>query len=307
MSTAASLSATGRAIAAELAPAAFERVARLAAREAGLAIAPTKRAMVQSRLFKRVRALGLATFEAYLDLVEGDAGADERRQMISALTTNVSHFFRERHHFDTLRDKLLPGLLKRAAEGGRVRIWSAGCSSGQEPYSIAMEILRRDPRAAERDIRILASDIDARILEVARAASYDATQMQGVDAADRKAFFTESAGRFTVLPHLQRMIAFRELNLLGQWPMKGRFDAIFCRNVVIYFDDATQRQLWPRFEAALAPGGTIFVGHSERIPELPGSALRSSGVTTYTSTAAPAAGTPGRPLQDNRKGTTNGT
>jgi chemotaxis protein methyltransferase CheR len=290
VTTAAPLSAANRAATAELAPATFDRVARLAAEEAGLTIAPTKRAMVQSRIFKRVRALGLPSFEAYLDLVEGEHGRPERREMISALTTNVSHFFREQHHFDTLRERILPGLLKRAASGGRVRIWSAGCSSGQEPYSIAMEILRLDPRAPERDIRILGSDIDQKILEVAQAGSYDATQMQAVTPADRKAFFTEAQpGRFTVLEPLRRLVAYRELNLLARWPMTGRFDAIFCRNVVIYFEDATQRKLWPRFQAQLAPGGSIFVGHSERIPEMPGLALRNTGVTTYTLPAATAA------------------
>ncbi len=282
MSTAAPLSAATRAAAAELSPKTFERVARLAAEEAGLTIAPTKRAMVQSRIFKRVRALGLGTFEAYLDLVESASGVDERRQMICALTTNVSHFFRERHHFDTLRDKILPGLVKRAAQGGRVRIWSAGCSSGQEPYSIAMEILRLDPRAGDRDIRILATDIDNQILDVARRATYETSQMQGVEAPDRRTFFDEAAGRFTVKQPVRALVSFNELNLLAKWPMKGRFDAIFCRNVVIYFEDATQRKLWPRFEAALMPGGSMFVGHSERIPEMPGSAFRNTGVTTYS-------------------------
>ena len=260
----------------------FGRVARLASTEAGLMIAPSKTALVQSRLMRRLRALGLASFGAYLDLVESEGGRDEVSQMISVLTTNVSHFYREQHHFQMLRSDILPGLLKRAAAGAPVRIWSAGCSSGQEPYSIAMEILRRDPDAAKRDIRILATDIDPMILDVARTATFPEEAIQGVSAGDRRAFFDKApGGRHMVRPKIRELVTFRELNLIGPWPMKRQFDVIFCRNVVIYFGDETQRRLWPRFQAALAPGGTIFLGHSERIHEVPGLDLKSVGVTAY--------------------------
>ncbi len=274
---------------AELDAGSFQRVARLASAQAGLMIAPTKTALVQSRLMRRLRALGIASFSAYLDLVESEEGRDEVRQMISVLTTNVSHFYRESHHFDILRRSILPDLVKRAARGGPVRIWSAGCSSGQEPYSIAMEILRLDPQAGERDVRILATDIDPAILDVARAATYTTEQIAGVPESDRNGFFEpEASGRHTVRHKLRKLVTFRELNLMAPWPMKRRFDVIFCRNVVIYFDDATQRRLWPRFQNALAPGGTIFVGHSERIHEMPGLNLRSVGVTAYRRDDEPA-------------------
>ena len=265
-----------------LEPKTFERVAALAAREAGLMIPPTKIAMVQSRLARRMRAVALTSYEAYLDLVEREDSVEERRQMISVLTTNVSHFFRENHHFEMLRNSILPDLLRKAASGGRVRIWSAGCSSGQEPYSIAMEILRLDPKAGQKDVRILATDIDPAILQVAREASYSEDAMKAVSPADRSAFFDKTgADLYEAKSSLRDLVTIRELNLLAQWPMRGRFDAIFCRNVVIYFHDSTQRKLWPRFTGALAPGGTIFLGHSERIPEPETLMLKNVGVTAY--------------------------
>jgi chemotaxis protein methyltransferase CheR len=276
------INARGRGAAAELDRTTFERVVKLAAAEAGLMITPTKTALVQSRLMRRLRALKMTSFGDYLDLVESDGGRDEVRQMISVLTTNVSHFYREQHHFDMLRAKILPDLVARAVNGGSVRIWSAGCSSGQEPYSIAMEILRLDPQAGDRDIRILATDIDPAILDVAREAIYRDETIQGVPDADRKEFFEETGdGLFKVRRKLRHLVTFRELNLIAPWPMKRQFDVIFCRNVVIYFNEDTQRRLWPRFESALAPGGTIFVGHSERIHDMPGLNLKNVGVTAY--------------------------
>ena len=281
----------------------FGRVVRLAAAEAGLMIAPTKTALVQSRLMRRLRALRIASFGDYLDLVEGHDGREEIRQMISVLTTNVSHFYREKHHFDMLRTEILPGLIERASQGGSVRIWSAGCSSGQEPYSIAMEVLRHDPKAAERDIRILATDIDTRILDAARRATYPEEAIQGVPEAERKSFFeTRPGSSYRVRQELRGLVTFRELNLMAPWPMKRPFDVIFCRNVVIYFNDDTQRKLWPRFQAALTPGGTIFLGHSERIQDATGLTLRNVGVTAYRRE-----GFARPPVNDNSERDRNGT
>lgn len=262
--------------------AAFARIARLAAAEAGLTLAPTKTALVQSRLMRRLRALKIPSFDLYLDFVETAEGRSEIRQMISVLTTNVSHFYREQHHFQMLRDQILPALVSRATKGGSVRIWSAGCSSGQEPYSIAMEALRLDPGVGERDFRILATDIDPVILDVAREAVYPGDAVHGVPAPLRPDFFEKTPeGQYRVRQRLRKLVTFRELNLIGPWPMKRPFDVIFCRNVVIYFNEVTQRGLWPRFQSALAPGGTIFLGHSERIHELPGLHLKNVGVTAY--------------------------
>jgi chemotaxis protein methyltransferase CheR len=248
---------------------------------AGIVIAPGKTSMVQSRLAKRLRALHLPDYASYIALVRSDAGTDERREMVSALTTNVTHFFREKHHFDTLRDAALPPLTARARTGGRVRIWSAGSSNGQEAYTIAMVLAELFPDFERFDIRILASDIDPTMIARGRAGRYPATAVEPVPTELQRKYFTPCEGQFEVIPSLRELVSFRELNLHKNWPMSGKFDIIFCRNVVIYFDPPAQARLWQRFESQLAPGGWLFVGHSERIAPLAGSALTSGGVTTY--------------------------
>lgn len=273
----------------------FAAISRLAHDEAGLMIPASKHPLVQSRISRRLRALGMSDFHAYLGLLQSKTGGSELRNMISVLTTNVSAFFREKHHFDTLSD-MVPGLLDRASSGEKVRIWSAGCSSGQEPFSIAMTLLEADSRAGTHDFRILATDIDTAILDVARKGAFDERQMAGVSSPLRTRYFDGTAGgAFGVSHSIRKMITFRELNLLGQWPMKGRFDAIFCRNVVIYFDEATQAALWSRFRGALVEGGMLFVGHSERVPNPGVLGFRPSGVTTFTTSATVSTPPPGGP------------
>ena len=256
-------------------------IAQILHRESGIVIAAEKGSMVQSRLAKRLRALGLSQYQPYIDLVQSEAGADERRQMISALTTNVTHFFRENHHFETLRNEALPELLARARAGGRVRIWSAGSSNGQEAYSIAMTLAEAAPDLDKLDIRILATDIDPVMVARGAAGIYDAATVEAVPEALRKAYFSAKEGGFQIIERLRNLVTFRELNLHHPWPMKGRFDVIFCRNVVIYFDPQAEEMLWQRFEAALAPRGWIHVGHSERIPLERGRRLTTAGITTY--------------------------
>jgi len=275
----------------------FAAISKLAHDEAGLMIPASKHALVQSRISRRLRALGMTDFNAYLRLVHSDAGGGERRNMISALTTNVSAFFREGHHFETLSG-MATSLIERARSGEKVRIWSAGCSSGQEPFSIAMTLLEADGRAGAHDIRILATDIDPAVLDVARKGFFDESQMAGVSHPLREQYFiASSGGRFGATDVLRRMISFRELNLLGHWPMKGRFHAIFCRNVVIYFDESTQAALWPRFRRALLDNGLLFVGHSERVPNPGAVGFRPAGVTTFTAVATTSEETPGGPAR----------
>ena len=253
----------------------FRRIADFAAREAGIAIPDTKKSLVQSRIGRRMRALGLTDYDAYLGRLDSEPG--ERRELVSALTTNVSHFYRERHHFDTVREEVL---LK--AGDGRIRLWSAGCSNGQEPYTLAMEVLKSIPDAAKRDILILASDIDRAVLARAAKGIYSLAEVEGVPVADRARFFTAGDdGTYVVKPELRSLVRFRHLNLNAEWPMQGTFDAILCRNVVIYFSDETQQALWPRFRERLAPDGLLMLGHSERIHPLAESGFKSSGVTTY--------------------------
>ncbi|WP_299041789.1 protein-glutamate O-methyltransferase [uncultured Tateyamaria sp.] len=262
----------------------FDRIAALAYRESGIRLVREKKLMVQSRLRHRLRELNLDAFAAYADHVISENGAQERRFMISALTTNVSHFFREAQHFDILSDRLLPRFRACIATGQRIRIWSAGCSNGQEPYSIAMHLLAQDPSLVDGDFRILGTDIDPQVIAHARRGSYSAQHLRGIppEILDKFTIGTDhDDGSRTMTDELKRIVSFHELNLFSQWPMQFPFDAIFCRNVVIYFDQATQERLWPRFNAALTPEGLFFLGHSERILEPADDGFQSVGPTAY--------------------------
>jgi chemotaxis protein methyltransferase CheR len=260
---------------------AFDDIAALVYRESGLKIPPEKFTMVQSRLRHRLRALNISDFTVYAQMVCARTGAGERRHMISALTTNVSHFFREAHHFDILTERLLDRLRTRMRAGLRIRVWSAGCSNGQEPYSIAMHLLRAEPGLATSDFRILATDIDPGVVAFAQVGTYGPHLTSRISNADKATFMTPAADGLTISEQVRRCVTFRELNLLADWPMRHGFDAIFCRNVVIYFDLETQEKLWPRFHAALAQDGVFFLGHSERIarPALLG--FKTIGPTAY--------------------------
>ena len=253
--------------------------------DAGIYLNDTKASLVYSRLSKHIRALGLKGFREYCALVASPEGAVARREMLSHLTTNFTRFFRENHHFEHLRDEVLPHLIARAKSGGRVRIWSAACSDGQEPYSIALTVLALFPNAADYDFRILATDIDPKILAQARAGIYDDNAVETVSPAARKQFFhdVDVGGRrkFQVDDRLKKLITFNELNLLAQWPFKGQFDVIFCRNVVIYFDEPTQMKIWSRFATLLPEGGYLYIGHSERVSGEAKHVFENVGITTY--------------------------
>ncbi|AGB70053.1 chemotaxis protein methyltransferase CheR [Rhizobium tropici CIAT 899] len=253
--------------------------------DAGISLNESKASLVYSRLSKHIRALGLAGFRDYCQLVSSPVGSAARREMLSHLTTNFTRFFRENHHFDHLRDEVLPGLLARAKAGGRVRIWSAACSDGQEPYSIALTVLALMPNVADFDFRILATDIDPKILGLARAGAYDESSLETVSPAMRKQWFQEvnvqGRRKFQIDDRVKRLITFNELNLLGQWPFKGLFDVIFCRNVVIYFDEPTQTKIWTRFAGQLQDAGHLYIGHSERVAGEAKHVFDNIGITTY--------------------------
>jgi chemotaxis protein methyltransferase CheR len=260
----------------------FRKIAAMVHGDAGIALPDTKATLVYSRLAKRLRALGLSSFKDYCALVGGKDGLDERQKMLAALTTNVTRFFREPHHFEDLASKVLPPLLQRARAGGRVRLWSAACSSGQEPYSAAMTLLSLMPNAADFDIRILATDIDPNMVVDGRNGVYSENLLAGVSAEHRRRWTaTEPSGAVRMADELRALVTFNELNLIGDWPMKGRFDVIFCRNVAIYFEDDTQARLWSRFAPLLQPGGTLYIGHSERVAGPAAALLTPDGVTTY--------------------------
>nr|WP_312160121.1 protein-glutamate O-methyltransferase [Brevundimonas diminuta] len=261
----------------------FRHIAQTLHAHAGIALSEGKAALVYSRLAKRLRVLGLRSFRDYCALIDGVEGVDERQAMMAALTTNVTRFYREPHHFDHLRDKVMPELAAKARAGGRVRLWSAACSNGQEPYSMAMTVLDVLPEAAELDVRILATDIDPNMVAEGAAGVYSDDLLAPVPAASRKHFtpVAGAPGRFSADATLRRLVAFKELNLIGDWPMRGRFDVIFCRNVVIYFDDATQERVWGRFTPILNPGGVLYIGHSERVTGPAAQQLQPAGLTTY--------------------------
>ncbi|HXZ15903.1 MAG TPA: protein-glutamate O-methyltransferase [Roseiarcus sp.] len=262
----------------------YRRIAALMHADAGIDLGGAKAELVYSRLAKRLRLLRLNSFREYCDLVESDDGRAERLEMLSALTTNVTRFYRERPHFDHLERQVLPSLLGQARNGGKVRIWSAGCSTGQEPYSIALSLLALEPQAHRLDVKVLATDIDPRVVACGREGVYPDGALTDVPAALRARYFQADqaiAASYRIAEEARTLVSFRTLNLHGDWPMRGLFQVIFCRNVVIYFDEEGQRAIWSRFVSKLAPEGWLYIGHSERIGGPASAHLRSAGVTTY--------------------------
>jgi chemotaxis protein methyltransferase CheR len=260
----------------------FEFIAAAIYEDAGIHLPATKANLVYSRLAKRLRALGLENFRDYCTLVGSESGAAERAQMIAALTTNVTRFFREPHHFDHLRDNLLTPAVKDIRGGSRLRIWSAGCSSGQEPYSIALTILGALPDARSYNVRILATDINPHVLETAKRGVYPVEELTSVPQDLRRSWMEAVGSGSSRLDEGPRaLITFRQLNLIGSWPMRGPFDAIFCRNVVIYFDEKTQMRMLNRMSSLLRPGGYLYLGHSERLIGPAEALFKVDGTTVY--------------------------
>ena len=239
----------------------FERVRSLIYDCAGISLSAAKRDMVYSRLARRLRAVGMDSFERYLDRVEsGDAR--ECEAFTNALTTNLTAFFREPHHFPLLAEHL------RQAEYGRpLTIWCSAASTGEEPYSIAMTVVETFGGFSP-PVRILASDVDTQVLATAEAGEYTADRVEKMDPARLRRFFLRGKGpnadRVRVRDELRSLITFRQVNLLhGAWPIRGPLDVIFCRNVMIYFDKPTQLRVLERFAPLLRPDGLLFAGHSE--------------------------------------------
>ncbi|MDO5643418.1 MAG: protein-glutamate O-methyltransferase CheR [Paracoccus sp. (in: a-proteobacteria)] len=250
---------------------------------AGIVIGPEKRSMIRSRLRRRFVALQLSSLTDYLYLIRQPDGSAERQNFISSLTTNVTSFFREQHHFDLLINQILPPERNGYA---RLNIWSAGCSSGQEPYSIALAIHDKRPDLVH-GTKILATDIDHGILEQAKARVYARKDVEGLPPTMLSRYFQSirqddaEAEEMRLSSSVSNMVTFRQLNLNTNWIMPRQFDAIFCRNVAIYFDQQAQKRLWQRFLGVLRPGGWLLIGHSERIqPELH-DMLRPGGMTAY--------------------------
>ncbi len=237
---------------------------------AGISLADHKTDMVYSRLSRRLRTLGLSAFAQYRDYLQHND--DEIVQFINALTTNLTHFFREHHHFDFIREKLMTELCQRHQLDKRIRFWCAGCSTGEEPYSLAMTLHESMASLSGWDIKILATDLDTQVLDKARIGRYEWDRVKDLDAARLKKWFKADADNaaVTVSDALRRLITFKQLNLMGDWPMKGPFDVIFCRNVVIYFDKPTQANLFQRYYDLLTEQGVLMLGHSESLGVMQG-------------------------------------
>jgi chemotaxis protein methyltransferase CheR len=245
----------------------FEALRRLVKQITGINLSDQKRELVYGRLARRLRALQLQSFAQYREFLAQDGGR-EIAQFCNAITTNLTSFFREPHHFDYLRDQVLTPMLKGGA-ARRLRIWSAGCSTGEEPYSIAMTILEALPDFRRWDVRILATDLDSDVLERGRRGLYTEDRLKNLTLQRRTRFFEERRERdglcYEVTPELRSLITFKQLNLMHPWPLRGPLDAIFCRNVVIYFDKDTQRDLFSRVAQLQQPGNLLFLGHSESL------------------------------------------
>lgn len=267
----------------------FRRIAAIVRRESGIYLASGKERLVYGRLAKRIRQLALPSFASYCDFLEGGTAPDEIRLLINAITTNVTGFFRERHHFDFLSEHAMAALSAKARQGGRVRLWSAGCSNGAEPYSIAAAMLARDPDLHKYDVLILGTDIDTAILDKAIRGAYTDDEASGMPRELAARYFTrdDEPGRnaVCVTDTMKSLVRFKQLNLHEAWHFKGGFDAIFCRNVMIYFDEQDQRRIWMRMAERLQPNGWLFIGHSERISGEASEVLKHRGPTIYQKAA----------------------
>ncbi|MBI4562946.1 MAG: protein-glutamate O-methyltransferase CheR [Candidatus Rokubacteria bacterium] len=249
----------------------FQRFRALVYEQTGIALTDTKRQLVCSRLGRRLRYYGYATFSQYYQhLVERDPEGQEILRMVNAITTNKTDFFREGHHFDFLRSEVLAPLAARAGAPRSLRIWSAGCSSGEEPYSIAITVLEAFGALRLWDVRILASDIDTEMLAIANAGVYPAERAAPVPRALRDRYFLKGRGAqeglVRVRREVQELVDFRRINLREDaWPIRTLLDCVFCRNVIIYFDRPLQQRVVARLAETLKPGGYLFLGHSESL------------------------------------------
>lgn len=240
----------------------FAKISTLVYRTAGINLKQGKEALVRARLMKRLRALGIERVEDYFDHIESAEGSLEIGQLIDVMTTNKTSFFREMDHFVFLREQVLPKLPHQ-----RLRFWSSACSSGEEPYSLAILLQEHLPDLKHRDVRILATDLSRRMLEKARQAVYPRAVIDELPSPQYARYFTTAARGRTencrVAGPATELVRLAQLNLMEPWPMKGPFQVVFCRNVMIYFDRSTQEELINRFWELIEPGGYLFVGHSE--------------------------------------------
>jgi len=248
----------------------FDFLRQFVLEQCGISLGEHKRQLVQGRLQRRLRALRLRHFGAYCDLLRNDPQS-ELGELASAISTNVTAFFREVHHYELLENELLPNWLSHKQRAGdRLRIWSAGCSTGEEPYALAMVLAEALERTGSTvDAKILATDLSPQALATARKGVYPLDRIGGISPERCRRWMLRGSGEFEGLacvhPKLRELVTIQPLNLLHDWPMTGPFDAIFCRNVVIYFDQPTKQRLFRRYAQLLPVGGHLFLGHSESL------------------------------------------
>jgi chemotaxis protein methyltransferase CheR len=251
----------------ELTDAQFNRLREFVREHTGIALSDAKRELVYGRLARRLRKLKLSSFAEYCKLIES-GHPEELQELTNAITTNLTSFFRESYHFELLAAEALRQVESKRSGTRRMRLWSAGCSTGEEPYSLAIVMREALAHLPNWDVKLLATDIDSNVVATAAEGEYSAERLKGVSAERVRRWFPQVAGRpgyHAASAELKALITFRQLNLFDPWLMKGPFDIIFCRNVVIYFDKETQSSLFERMAELQEPGSWLFVGHSENL------------------------------------------
>lgn len=247
----------------------FNCLRKMSNEYSGIQVPDDKFDMFYSRLSKRIRFLGFTRFKQYCQYLQNHHD-DEFTEFINAVTTNLTAFFREKHHFDYLANTVLPELLKKNLPQRQIKVWSAGCSTGEEPYSLAMTLLENVPDGW--DIKILATDLDTNVLATAAEGIYPLDRIDAIGKQRLHRWFQKGTGtngnKVRANTQLRQMIQFKQLNLMQEWPMQGFFDFIFCRNVLIYFDRETKAGLANRYGSLLKEGGCLFIGHSESLHQL---------------------------------------
>lgn len=249
----------------------FERISRVVYDHCGINLTSDKKGLVRSRLSKMLRLHGHTSYKEYLDRILKNPDCPEFTEFIDRLSTNLTSFFREKKHFDYLKETLIPRLLREGSNSSRFRLrgWSAACSSGEEPYTLAMTLLEALPDFRNADVKVMASDISMRVLHKAKEGRYPVERLATVPAALRNKYFTKCSEKngpgLSANQELRKIILFKQINLMNEWPLTTPLDFVFCRNVLIYFDKPTHQTLIERFYKILKPGGVLFIGHSESL------------------------------------------
>ncbi|MEW6426782.1 MAG: protein-glutamate O-methyltransferase [Thermodesulfobacteriota bacterium] len=249
----------------------FQKFRTLIYDQTGINLSSEKKELLNARLGKRLRACGLDSFTAYYELITSDRNGIEFTNFVDSVSTNYTSFFREQNHFTLLAERLLPEIIQRRSGGKPISIWSSACSSGEEPYTLA--IVAQEALASSREkFQVFATDISTRVLAVAERGVYPMERVANVPREILKKYFLKgagnSAGYVKVKPELRALIRFQHFNLMGPFPWRGEIDIVFCRNVMIYFDRETQTRLVNKFYDSLVAGGFLIIGHSESISSL---------------------------------------